>query len=227
MEITIVDLPRRLKSPVPKQYEEYVAKTKPATLKRRGFDPKTLCVLNLELRAADTEGWTKGRFFLSGDGCGNYCFVDDSKRSASTNVLLWSHDPPGIEDCAVDLLSFLTTAEQMNPIVKSIDPNRLCIARTDSVGESILDPIELHEWKEAIAKCAGVEYPGHLNGLNPMTGEPIRIERPGTAVANVGDKSIRLTLFNGRVEGKFAKAFRSIAESLATALKARLVVRSR
>src|SRR5262245_39133573 len=126
MEIALGDLERLLQSPIPEKYAGYIKKTNAAALRERGFDPKTLCILNLELKEADKGGWTEGKFFLSGDGCGNYYFVSNANKSSRDKVLLWAHDPPGIEDPRKDLLAFLKSAVQENQIVHSVGPKRLC-----------------------------------------------------------------------------------------------------
>ena len=43
---------------------------------KQGFDPKTLLILNLELAELPRYDESDRRFFLNGDGCGNYHFVD-------------------------------------------------------------------------------------------------------------------------------------------------------
>jgi hypothetical protein len=227
MEIAIGDLERLLYSPVPEKYVSYVKQTNAAALRERGFDPKTLCVVNLELKEADKEGWTKGRFFLSGDGCGNYYFVSNTSKISRAKVLLWSHDPPGIEDPQVDLFAFLESAVQENPIIRSIEPKRFCIARTDPIGESILDPILLEEWKQAITQCDAVRYQGYRVGQNPFTGEYVRFELPGLAVAECDGDEFLLQLRYGRVEGDYAKKVRPIAKAVANALEGKLTTRAR
>lgn len=226
MKVEVTDLKRLLQSPVPKGYIEYVERVGPA-IKKRGFDPKTLCVLNLELRDVDRTGWTKNRFFLSGDGCGNYYFVSTEKTEDPNRVLLWSHDPPGIEDAAKGLAVFLDTAIQENPVVDSLQPGSLCIARTAVVGESILSPISLNDWQQAVASCDGVRYQAYCSVTNPFTGKSMRVEQRGVAIAECGGKNVILRLHNGRIEGDYTSDVRPIAEALASALKAQLRVRAR
>lgn len=226
MKFGLDDLERLLPCPVPEDYVEYVEGSKASDLRKRGFDPKTLCVLNLELRAHDRDGWTKDRFFLSGDGLGNYYFVS-ARAKAAGRVKLWAHDPPGIEDQREDLASFLASATQENPILRSIRPRTFCIARTEIVGESILDPISLPEWKKAIAACEGVRYRGYRSGKNPFTGEKLRFDAPGLAVAQIDGDAVNLQLYSGRVEGPYSPAIRAMANKLARALKANLTIKAR
>lgn len=226
MKFHLDDLERLLPFPIPDNYVEYVEASKPTDLKKRGFDPKTLCVLNLELRERDREGWTKDRFFLSGDGVGNYYFVS-AKSKGSDSVKLWSHDPPGIEDQGEDLESFLASATQENPIIKSNRPKTFCIARTEIVGESILNPISLAEWKKAISACDDVRYRGYRSGKNPFTGEKLRFDAPGLAVATVDGAAVDLRLHSGRVEGPYSPKILPIAKELARALKANLTAKAR
>jgi hypothetical protein len=226
MNLDLDDMKRLLPCPIPSAYVEYVEASQPADLKKRGFDPKTLCVLNLELRDMDREGWTKDRFFLSGDGSGNYYFVT-SKGTKTSQVKLWAHDPSGIEDQGDDLKTFLSSATQENPLITSARPKTFCIARTEVVGESILQPITLAEWKTAIAACEGVEYRGYRTGKNPFTGEALRKDLPGLAVATIDGKEVHLRRYCGRVEGDDSPPVRAVAEKLARALQANLMVKAK
>ena len=81
MKFDLDDLEQLLPCWIPDEYVEYVEASRSSDLRKSGFDPKTLCVLNLELREWDREGWTEGRFFLSGDGLGNYYFVSGRERA--------------------------------------------------------------------------------------------------------------------------------------------------
>ncbi len=225
MKFDLDDLERLLPCSIPEEYIEYVEASKPSDLRKRGFDPKTLCVLNLELREWDREGWTNDRFFLCGDGLGNYYFVS-TQENGSDSVKLWSHDPPGIEDQREDMESFLSSATQENPILKSIEPKTFCIARTPTIGESVLDPISLKEWKKAIASCDGVRYRGYRTGKDPFTEKKLRFDAPGLAVAYVGGQAVDLRLSCGRVEGDHSTGIQPIAQKLARALKARLTVKA-
>lgn len=226
MDIDLHRLSELLSCSIPDAYADYVEASKPSALKRRGFDPKTLCVLNLELRGADRDGWTKNRLFLTGDGCGNYYFVW-TKKNKPTGVMLWSHDPPGIEDQRESLASFLEAATQIDPILRSPPPRSFCIARSDIVGESILNPIGLEEWKRAIASCDGMRYAGCRVGRNPFTGEEMHFDAPGLAALDLGGDEMELDLQWGRVEGKYVAKARSKLEALARELKANLTVRIR
>lgn len=213
--------------PIPDEYVEYVERSKRVDLKKRGFDPKTLCVLNLMLRELLENGCTKDRFFLSGDGCGNYYFVSTNADRAG-GVKLLSHDPPGIEDPEVDLASFLTWATQEDPIIKFLGQKSFCIARTEVVGESILNPISLAEWKKVVAACDGVCYRGYRSKKNPDTGkEMFRVDAPGLAVTEVDGETMTFRLYFGRVEGAYCPEIRSIVKALARALNANLTINAR
>jgi hypothetical protein len=227
MEIGLAELEQRLRSPIPRGYVAFVESTDPASLRKRGFDPKTLCVLNLERREIDNEGETESRLFLSGDGCGNYFFVPLTDKGRSDRVLLWSHDPPGIEDAETDLRTFLSTRVQEDPIRDSLYPRTFCIARTDCIGESVLDPISLKDWKKAIASCDGVRYRGYLEMKNPFTEETVKVTRPGVAVAECDGREVVLELLWGRVEGDYAPPMRRFVAALSSALGAKLRVRTR
>jgi hypothetical protein len=225
MKIDLDELEQSLPELIPEEYIEYVEDCDPAELRKRGFDPKTLCVLNLELRERDLDGWTDNRFFLTGDGCGNYYFVS-TQPEKSDRVMLWSHDPPGIENQHEDLESFLESATQENRAAGSLPPKSFCIARTAVWGESILQPISLEEWKVAISACKGVQYLGFRAGQNPFTGEEIRFDAPGLATAAIGGTTIALHLNSGRITGNYAPKARPLLASLTHALRAKLTVRA-
>ena len=227
MKFDLERLAKFLSCPVPEEYAEYFAASNPSALERRGFDPKTLCILNLELREVDRDGWTRSRLFLSGDGCGNYYFVSTGKDE-SKGVMLWSHDPPGIEDQQESLASFLDSATQENPIVQKVQPRGFCIARAETIGESILDPIGLEEWKKVIASYDDMRYAGCRVGKNPFTGEDLHFDAPGLAALNIGsDDEIALDLHWGRIEGKYVASARRRLEALANDLNANPTVRAR
>lgn len=226
MKIDLDDLEQLLPEFIPDEYVEYVEASDRSTLRKRGFDPKTLCILNLELREGDKDGWTRNRFFLTGDGCGNYYFVS-TKPGRSDRVLLWSHDPPGIEDQHEDLESFLASATQEDRAVGALPPRSFCIARTSAWGESILQPISLKEWKKAISSCDGVKYRGFRTGQDPFTGKNLRFDMPGLAIAEIDGTTIELRLGCGRVEGNYVAKARPLLMSLARFLRAKLTVRAR
>ena len=220
------DMQRLLPCPLPSAYAEYVEASQPADLKKRGIKPKTHCILNIELRDMDRDGWTKDRLFLTGHGSGNYYFVT-SKGAKTSKVKLWAHDPSDIEDQGDDLKTFLNSATQENPLITSVRPKTFCIARTEVVGESILQPITLAEWKTAIAACEGVEYRGYRIGKNHVAGKELRMYLPGLAVAAIDGKEVNLRLYCGRVEGDDSPAVRAVAEKLARALRAHLIVKAK
>lgn len=225
MNIDLDELERLLPELIPEEYIEYVEASDPSLLRKRGFDPKTLCILNLELRETDETGWTRNRFFLTGDGFGNYYFVS-TEPERSDRVRLWSHDPPGIEDAQEDLESFLDSAQQENPTRGKLPPKSFCIARSAVWGESILQPISLEEWKQAISSCKGVQYRGYRSGQDPFTGKKLRFGMPGLASAQVDGKTLDLRLWCGRIEGDYTATARPLLASLARALGAKLTVRA-
>ncbi|MFC4308637.1 SMI1/KNR4 family protein [Steroidobacter flavus] len=225
MKIDLDELEALLPELVPEEYIEYVEASDRSVLRKRGFDPKTLCILNLELRENDETGWTRNRFFLSGDGFGNYYFVS-TEPERSDRVRLWSHDPPGIEDAQEDLESFLDSAQQENPARGPLPPKSFCIARSAAWAESILRPISLDEWKVAVSACKGVQYRGYRSGQDPFTGKELRFDMPGFATAEVGGGTLNLRLWCGRVIGDYVAEARPLLTSLAHALGAKLTVRA-
>lgn len=218
--IDLTALESRLGLSVPPKYRDYVQSNAAVAVVKRGFDPKTLLILNLELKDLKSfEGITK-RFFLNGDGYGNYHFVD--LAGDQNRVLLWAHDPPGIEDLERSVADHLRDSEQDCRIDWPIEPEQLWICRTSTYAESILDPISLDEWIEAVRSTKGLDYQGHRKGTNPFTGESLRIETPGlTAV--VGHEKALIFFLHGRAQLDNRDFIRPIATGLAHALKANLL----
>src|SRR5262245_2561298 len=118
---TIDDMTRALGATVCASYRACHEHLGEAFLAARGFDPKTLTVLNLSLRARDgDEACPQHCFFVSGDGRGNFWFA--AAGDSLGKVLLWSHNPPGIEPTDQLLIEFLQTAEQKNPVIVEPPP---------------------------------------------------------------------------------------------------------
>lgn len=218
--IGILDLELRLAGKVPRAYVELVRTESAALLTQRGFDPKTLLVLNLELRNVGDHLEARGRLFLNGDGCGNYYFA--ALEFGADSVLLWSHDPPGIEDPELTLSSYLHSAEQTCRIDWPVQPGRIYICRTSAYAESILDPIDLSEWVAVVKSNGDLEYRGCREGKNPFTGEAIRVPSPGLAAVLGKDKDF-ISFHHGRATLADSPLHRVIAMSLAAKLGARVL----
>ncbi|MCX4029139.1 hypothetical protein H0A36_17230 [Endozoicomonas sp. SM1973] len=208
----ITNLEKRLSLSVPPEYSEILYSGKMPT----GFDVKTLCVLNLELWSNLNESEIKNRFFLSGDGCGNYYFVETNRDA---EVFLLSHDPVGIEKTGMVLDQFLKNAVQECPIMQDLEQGELAICRTDIPGESILNPIMLDEWLQAIENVQGINHLGYREGKNPFTGEVHRFDIPGYAVAETSEYSLCL----GRVLTMESIGNNELAFKLAEELEANLI----
>lgn len=213
-------LEARLNVRAPRAYVDFVNSSTNAALARQGFDPKTVLVLNLELRDSEHYDDIHERFFLSGDGCGNYYFVD--LAGDQDKVLLWAHDPPGIEDPNARLASFLPDAEQDRRIDRPINAGDLYICRTQAYAESMLEPIRLDEWIAAVNSTAGLKYVGYREGMNPFTHQAIRIESPGLTVVN-GQDGLQISFFHGRATAKDSAVIRPLARTLARKLGAHLL----
>lgn len=228
MDIGLEELKDNLGFQIPSDYELYVNSHKKDELEDIGFDPKTLCVLNLDLRfnneLIDSDrNWAHDKFFLTGDGCGNYYYLP--AKDHSSNVLLWSHDPEGIEDSDKKLNEFLLTETQENPITKTVDSDELVITKTKVIGESILNPITLGEWKNAMLDIDHIYYRGYRSGKNPFTSESVKFDMPGLAIVKDFGNEIEFRLFSGRVAGiNGGEVSYEVANKLADKLNAYLVV---
>jgi hypothetical protein len=192
-------------------------------LQERRFDPKTLTVLNLTLRAREGEdACPQHCFFLTGDGSGNYWFV--AAGDPVGKVMLWAHDPPGIETTDQQLLEFVQVAEQRNPILLEPPPGDVYVARTEVPGESILDPISIEEWLAVLARTPVLEYRGYRRSRNPFTGEELRFNCPGGAVARHEGREVLFRLYCGRIcAADLPDSFTPLLQSLAGMLGARVI----
>lgn len=220
---TLDDMTRALGAAECASYRTVYQKLGPTLLAERGFDPKTLTVLNLILRAHEGTGaYPQHTLFLSGDGCGNYYFVGVGDPVGK--VMLWAHDPPGIETTDETLLDFLQRAQQQNPVVTQPAPGDVFITRTEVPGESILDPIGMDEWRAAVARTPALEYRGYRRGRNPFTGEELRYDCPGGAVARDAGREALFRLYAGRVcASDLPASFDSLLQSLGGILRAHIV----
>lgn len=213
------DLRSRISAQIPKGYVQYLNSKSAESIVEQGFDPTTLLVLNLELAELDDSAEHRKRFFLAGDGCGNYYFVvgDDPDEV----VHLWDHDPTGIASMDESLSDFLPTAEQQCRIDWPPNQGELFICRTSRYGESILDPIPIEEWIAAVDATEGIRHLGYREGKNPFTGVVDRFDDPGYSLISEGATA---RWFQGRAMLPNTPDTRPIAELLAERLAARVVV---
>lgn len=218
LDVEIADLETRLGGTLPNVYR-MLANTEAGFLKQRGFDPKTLLVLNLELRYWDHIE-SEGKFFLNGDGCGNYYFTQ--LVALADGIALWSHDPPGIEDTSYRLPDYFHESEQECRVDWPPRPGRLYICRSEAFGESMLEPIGLEEWVAAVDATRNIKHVGYREGRNPFNGETIRVESPGLA-AIAGSHRPHVSFLYGRAEMEDNPAHSTIAAELARLLHARLL----
>lgn len=210
----------RVLAPVPTGYIKFIESTTRADLLASGFDPRTICVVNLEVAESGIEGGSDW-FFLNGDGCGNYYFVDT--ESDENAVLLWSHDPNGFEDADCQLLAHLEAGNPYDCIDAPVSVGEMFLSRTASHGESILDPIKLDEWTAVVSETNGIEYKGFREATNPFTGQVDRFEQPGYCVIAGTEKAHPVHLFCGRVRFDDTPDSLPIAEALASRLRANLL----
>lgn len=206
---------------MPAGYVLYAQTTPVDSLVEQGFDPKTLLVLNLGSRNLEDSAEHQERFFLSGDGCGNYLFVN--ANTDPEKVLLWAHDPVGIEDPRLQLSTYLPSAVQEDRIDHPPRPNTLHICRTPRYGESILDPIALEDWIAAVNETSGIEYRGYRDAPNPFTGQVQRIELPGIAVVVVGSETFEVSYWRGGAALRDTPLNMEIAATLAAKLGAHVL----
>ncbi len=219
-EISLAELEARLGIKAPRAYVEYMTSLPAQKIKARGFDPKTLLVLNLELRESIPLDATPEKLFLTGDGSGNYYYVD--LGDSSLKVLLWVHDPDAVEAIGQSLDDFLRQAAQESRIDRPVEPGQLHLCRTPHFAESILDPIGLEEWIEAVKSIPGLQYQGYREMTSPFSGQVTRFEAPGHAVALVDERPQPIHFGAGRATTQGNPQMRKIAQKLASKLNGRV-----
>lgn len=219
--IDLTELQRRITATVPVGYVRYVEVTPAEALAAQGFDPTTLLCLNLSLAHLEDTEEHRQRFFLTGDGCGNYLFINPNIDPEK--VMLWAHDPMGIEDPKLQLTSYLPGAEQMDRIDLAPLPGKLYICRTQRIGESILDPIPLDDWMAAVDAADGIEHQGYREGRNPFTGEVSRFVMPGLSITQDVPERHLVHFWRGRAELDDSPLNQRVAHSLAIKLNARVL----
>lgn len=218
---TLADLESKITASVPIGYSTYVRSNSEDSLSAQGFDPTTLLVLNLELAELEDTATHRNRFFLNGDGCGNYYFVKG--KDPDETVHLWDHDPLGVADMGVELSDYLPTAVQECRIDWPPDDSQLYICRTRQFGESILDPIRLNEWIAAVEATDGIQHVGYREGKNPFTDAVVRFEQPGFSVTSGADVSRAVHWLHGRAILANAPDNWTVAATLAEKLNAHLI----
>jgi hypothetical protein len=167
-------------------------------LERRRLDPESMLILNLELLEAGVGSDHKiaAWLFLAEDGCGNYWFVDS--RDDPQAVKFLKRDPPGIERTRQTLSRFIGSAPEDDRPDLTLDDD-LYICRTDLLRRSILEPIRLDEWREAIQAYPQIQYLGYRRAANPRTGDEMRIPVPGAVTVEAEGRANFATLRYGRV----------------------------
>ena len=220
---TVEDMTRALGANVCASYSACYQKLGLQLLQARGFDPKTLTVLNLNLRAREgAEACPQHSLFLTGDGHGNYWLV--AAGDPLGKVMRWTQDPPGIEASDEVLYEFLQAAEQRNRILIEPAPGDVYLARTAVPGESILDPISMDEWLAAVARTPLLEFRGYRRGRNPFSGEELRFPCPGGSVARHEGREMLFRLYCGRVcASDLPASFDALLKSLAGLLGAHII----
>ena len=170
----------------------------PEFLEKRLMDPESILILNLEIREAGIRAGHKpvSWLFLSEDGCGNYWFVDC--RDEPHVVKFLNHDPQGVESTRENLMQFLASSPEDEHRDIELDDD-LFISRTDLIRRSILDPIKLEEWREAIRGYPQIHYLGYRRATNPRTSDEMRIQVPGAVTIEAEGRANFATLRYGCV----------------------------
>jgi hypothetical protein len=221
MNINLQDLKRLLGDCVPSEYIKLCESKKI----KQGFDPKTVCILNLELRDSEANKWARDKFVITGDGCGNYYYAP--KAYEGKKIYLWSHDPLAIEKYEINIADFIKNGVQENPIILSLTDHEFAISRTEILGESILDPISLDEWKNVIELDKNITYLGFREMINPFTKEITKMDCPGYSTASVGGKKYPIKLIYGRIISDAPISMLPSAKEITNQLKGKLFECSR
>jgi len=203
-------------------YLAAVGNRNPEFLERRRIDPESLLILNLELREAgvggelDTSSW----MFVAEDGGGRYWYVDC--RDQPHAVKLLNNDPPRIAPTQKTLADFLATMPEDDRSDLVLN-NDLYLCRTDQIRRSILDPITLVQWQEAIRAFPQIHSVGYRRATHPLTRDEMRIPVPGAVTIEAEGRANFASLRYGRVIfDSPPPAVVAIARDLAQRLRSRV-----
>lgn len=198
MKARLEDLIFHLGAETCRTYAAAIQNLRPEYLERRRMDPESMLILNLELREAGVGGKheTGSWLFLAEDGMGNYWYVD--ARTEPQVVRFLNRDPPGTELTRETLAQFLSTTPEDELQDLTYDED-LYICRTEQIRRSILEPIRLEEWREAIRGYPQIQYLGYRRAQSPVTGDEMRIPVPGAVTIEAEGRANFATLRYGRV----------------------------
>jgi len=113
-------------------------------------------------------------------------------------VKLLNHDSPGIERTKATLADFLA-AMPVDDRPDLVLEDDLYLCKTDLIRRSILDPITLVQWQEAIRAYPQIHSVGYRRATNPRTRNEMRISVPGAVTIEADGRANFASLRYGRV----------------------------
>jgi hypothetical protein len=203
-------------------------------------DPNELLISNLELRMFPGTGVFAGAAWpidhIGNDGCGNNYSICTADPQCA--VWFFDHEANAFETISANLDEYFAYLADLfhrvailrqnrapvDPPVPAVVPDPdVTLARSKTPRESVLNPISMDEWAAFVDADADLKMRGYSAMLNPFTGGELRIEYPGLAVMQVGDRVYEFNLIFGRIVARRpAPAAIAKLEEAAVALNGRV-----
>ena len=171
--------------------------------------------------------WSRDYFVVGHDGCGNAHLVDVRQQAAP--VVFHDHETDELLEVAASYEAFLRPRARSleNHSDDAIEPGAAAIARTETVSDSILNPIRLQEWTELVERDAELSMPAVRIGVNPLTGQEVRFPVHGAARwQGATEKALVELVWGALAWPRPGAEGMQKARALATALGAKLFVGS-
>jgi hypothetical protein len=125
--------------------------------------------------------WNRDYFVVGHDGCGNAHLVDVRQQAAP--VVFHDHETGELLEVADSYEAFLRPGARSleDHGDEAIESGTAVIALTETVSDSILNPIRLQEWTALVEKDPAFSMLADRIGVNPLTQQVVRFPRIGAA----------------------------------------------
>lgn len=193
MRITLEDMRRRLKRPIPTSYTSFLAVATGLAIHDSLASPAEICALNLNAHALSSPRPTDQGFVLLRRDGDYYLIVTDDQGD---RLYDWSHETADITEVDGTPMQLLTELAAL-PIAQKEPGSGFEMFRTDYSSQAILDPVTFRELQVAARRIAGAELFEAMEATNPFTQEKMRIETPGIFFIDPAGEQVTLSLLEG------------------------------
>ncbi len=193
MHIDLDEMSQRLGRPVPELYRAFIECTAAAQYQGTLADPAEICALNLAAaRAVGSPGPTTYGLVLYGQD-GDYYLLSDADHSGA--LYSWSHETSEITRSDAQAKALLE--ELAATRIPELDTDCVVLSRVEPCSQAMLCPIDPRELAAATEGIPNVVAFDSIEGTNPFTQEPIRLDSPGIEIAVEGCEPLVLELVDG------------------------------